>query len=47
MGVAGVPLGFLEMVSPFGSSALSFLLPEIVFPRSDHVRSFSESYISV
>jgi hypothetical protein len=29
-GVLGVPLGFLELVSPSGSSSLSSLLPEMV-----------------
>jgi len=42
-GVLGVPLGFLEVVLPSGSSSLSSLLPEMVSLRSEPTRSVSES----
>ena len=41
------PLGFLELVSPSGSSSLSFLLPERVMLGSDPVGAPSESSRSV
>ena len=42
-----MPLGFLELVSPSGSSSLSSLLPERVMLMSDPVEAPSESSKSV